>query len=225
MNDFASSVIDSLQKSKFIFVDWKTLEIDNAVIIWKNFSGKANRFGDTTKHFNIVVNKEVADELAKKGVRIYSSNDTDSETGEPSFRFFDVKINMDNAYPPLVTVFTDYNGVRTHNALNKETIGALDQISIESSDCAVHFYMADKSNGKATAYLHKLNVINHKVDEFGGKYANWDNVAVDSSSSQEPKPDGANIVLPKEGLKVADHDITMDAVDGDDAPKKEGKKK
>ena len=209
INDFNSSIVDSLLKSKFIFHDIKTLEIDNAVIIWKNFSGKANRFGNSNRHFNVVVNKEVADELTKKGVLVHPYFPEEKNVGDPLFYSFDVKINFESNYPPLVTVYTEYNGIKTHNAIGLDSLAALDTISFESADCIVNIYSSTKNPGKASAYLRKLNVIHRQVDEFGGKYSKWDN------SDQEQKQDVANTTK----------DAEENSIDGDDSPKKEGKNK
>lgn len=209
INDFNSSIVDSLLKSKFIFHDIKTLEIDNAVIIWKNFSGKVNRFGNSNRHFNVVINKEVADELTKKGVLVHPYFPEEKNVGDPLFYSFDVKINFESNYPPLVTVYTEYNGIKTHNAIGLDSLAALDTISFESADCIVNIYSSTKNPGKASAYLRKLNVIHRQVDEFGGKYSKWDN------SDQEQKQDVANTTK----------DAEENSIDGDDSPKKEGKNK
>ena len=56
MSRLVEQSLESLNKSEFIFHDNRTLEVRNAVIIWTNFQGKANRFGNTTKNFNLVIN-------------------------------------------------------------------------------------------------------------------------------------------------------------------------
>ena len=60
------------------------------------------------------------------------------------------------------------------------TIECLDRINIESADCIINLYESKMHPGKVSGYLRKLNVIQTKESDFGGKYDEWDTPEVNS---------------------------------------------
>jgi hypothetical protein len=227
MSEFVNFVVDSVSKSKFFFQNPKTLEVDNAVIIWKNFSGKANKWKNTARYFNLVITKDLADVLNNlivdaKGNKVSFNVHklVDHDTDEAQFYYIPVKVNMDSAFPPIITVYTDFNGNRSHNALNSETVGTLDSITFDSADLVLNISDSKVNPGHPSAYLKKLNVIHHKVVEFGGKYDDWDN------GSQEPEkeelPEKEEETAPQSGDVALDNlpEKEDSEIDGEDEPKK-----
>lgn len=142
------------------------LQIDDAIIIFKNFAGtgsKFNREGD--RNFAIVIeDQETADQLIGLGwnVRIKPPR----EDGEDPFMYLPVKIK-----------FTDFGPVvylKTGNAVNKldeESIECLDNIEILEANLDVRPYDWGPVNGKygRTAYLQGGEII-QKIDRFAMKY-------------------------------------------------------
>ena len=57
MSKIIEQSMDAHNESEFIFQTPNCLEVRNADKIWTNFEGKANRFGNTTKNFNLVINE------------------------------------------------------------------------------------------------------------------------------------------------------------------------
>ena len=130
------------------------LQIDEARIIYRNFSGegsKYNREGD--RNFAVVIpNQEMADELLEEGwnVKIKPPRDED----DSPFMYLPVKVKFNDRGPNVYLK----TGNRV-NRLNEETIDCLDNIDIMSVDVDIRPYDWDV-NGKSgrTAYLQAINV-------------------------------------------------------------------
>ena len=142
------------------------LQIDEARIIHKNFSGvatKYNREGD--RNFSVVIpDQDVADALVEDGwnVRIKPSRYED----DGPFMYLPVKVKFNDRGP---TVY-----LKTGKALNKldeESIGILDNIDILSVDLDIRPYDWEV-NGKTgrTAYLQSIHVT-QQVDRFAERYS------------------------------------------------------
>ena len=175
MSRLIENSLEELSKSEFIFHDNRTLEVRNAVLIWTNFKGKANRFGNTTKNFNLVINEEVKAALEQDPTREFTIHSIGGEgTDDPIMYLINVKVNMTSAYPPVVTLYTDFRGQKSRTSLDDTTIECLDYINIESADCIINLYESKMHPGKVSGYLRKLNVIQNKESEFGGKYDGWE---------------------------------------------------
>lgn len=189
MSEFTDHIIDAVAKSHFNFLDGnRTLEVTDAVLFWKNFEGKPNKFGTCRRNFNLAVSTEAGEALKKMNFRVNDLVDKEDEK-TVLFQFINVKVNMESAYPPIVTVFTDFNGRRSHTAISIETIGTLDKVSIQSADCTINIYSSAKNPGHPSGYLKKLNIIQNKMVEFGGKYDGWDNDPTPADATPEEEPD------------------------------------
>lgn len=142
------------------------LQIEDARIIYRNFSGlgsKYNREGD--RNFSVVIpNDEIKDILVEAGwnVKIRPPR----EEGETPFMHLPVKIKF-NGRGPAVYVASG----KSYTKLNEETIDMLDDIDIASVDLDLRPYDWEVQ-GKIgrTAYLQAINVIQN-IDRFGAKYA------------------------------------------------------
>jgi hypothetical protein len=137
------------------------LQIDDARIIYRNFSGvgtKYNREGD--RNFSLVIpNEEVADMLINEGwnVRIKPPRDED----DAPFMHLPVKVKFNDRGPNAY--------LKSGNSLVKldeESISCLDDVDIIRVDLDVRPYDWDV-NGKTgrTAYLHSIRV-EQEVDRF-----------------------------------------------------------
>lgn len=141
------------------------LQIDDAHIIYRNFSGepsKFNREGD--RNFAVVIpDQETADALIAEGwnVKIKPPRDED----DTPFMFLPVKVKFNERGPKVYL----RSGSRTKE-LNEETVGCLDQIDILEVDLDVRAFDWEV-NGKTgrTAYLQSIHVI-QEVDRFAERY-------------------------------------------------------
>lgn len=137
------------------------LQIDDARIIYRNFSGTAskyNREGD--RNFSVVIpTQEMADELIKAGwnVRIKPPR----EDGDEPFMYLPVKIKFSDRGPNCYL-----RSGKSQTELSEKTIGCIDDIDILSVDLDVRPYDWDV-NGKSgrTAYLQSIRVT-QKIDRF-----------------------------------------------------------
>ena len=141
------------------------LQIEDARIIYRNFSGiatKYNRAGD--RNFAVVIpNDEIKDALVEQGwnVKIKPPRDED----DSPFMFLPVKISF-NSRGPAAYILSGKNPQK----LNEETIGMLDEIDIQSVDMDLRPYDWEV-NGKTgrSAYLQAINVVQN-IDRFGAMY-------------------------------------------------------
>lgn len=145
----------------------KILQIEEAKIVYRNFSGvagKYNREGD--RNFAVVIpTQEIADDLMKEGwnVKIRPPRDEDDEP----FIYLPVKIKF-NDRGPGVYINTFDGGLER---LNEDTIGSLDNIDIVSVSLDIRAYDWEV-NGKTgrSAYLQGMEVTQN-IDRFAAKYA------------------------------------------------------
>ena len=142
------------------------LQIDDARIIYRNFSGagsKFNREGD--RNFAVVIpEQEMADALIAEGwnVKIKPPRDED----DTPFMYLPVKIKFNDRGPNCYLA----TGNRM-NRLDEESICCLDDVDILSVDMDIRPYDWDV-NGKIgrTAYLASIKVT-QEVDRFASKFA------------------------------------------------------
>lgn len=148
------------------------LRIDDARIIFRNFSGegsKFNRAGD--RNFALVIpNQDICDMLladenedgASWNVKVKPPREED----EDPLMFLAVKIKF-NSRGPNVYLNTDGKMVK----LDEDNIGMLDQIDISSVDLDIRPYDGEL-NGKAfrSAYLQSMCVTQDITDRFAARY-------------------------------------------------------
>ena len=142
------------------------LQIEDARIIYRNFTGvgsKFNREGD--RNFSVIIpNQEICDELIEAGWNVKIK--PPREDGEDPFMFLPVKIKFNNRGPAAYVI----SGNSRPKRLNEETIEMLDEIDIQSVNMDLRPYDWEV-NGKTgrTAYLQAIEVIQN-IDRFGAKY-------------------------------------------------------
>ena len=151
---------------KITFAPRGILQIDDARIIYRNFSGvgsKYNREGD--RNFALVIpNEEIKDALVQEGwnVKIKAPR----EEGDTPFMILPVKIKFNERGPRVYL-----KSGQALNKLDEETVGCLDDIDISSVDLDLRPFDWDV-NGKTgrTAYLQSIHVTQN-IDRFAARYA------------------------------------------------------
>ena len=142
------------------------LQIDEARIIYRNFSGapsKFNREGD--RNFAVAINdEEIKDALIEEGwnVKIKAPR----EEGDEPFMYLPVKVKFNERGPKVYL-----KSGKATNRLDEESIDCLDHVDIVSVDMDIRPY--DWSvNGKTgrTAYLQSIWVT-QEVDRFADRFA------------------------------------------------------
>ena len=145
------------------------LQIDDARIIFRNFSGepsKYNREGD--RNFAVVIpNSDLAERLSEDGWNV-KINDP-REEGDDPFIYLPVKVKFNDRGP---NVYLISGGKR--NKLDEETVGILDDIDIcsVSMDIRPYDWEVNGKTGRA-AYLQSIEVI-QEIDRFAARYAEED---------------------------------------------------
>lgn len=145
------------------------LQIDDARIIYRNFSGlgsKFNREGD--RNFSIVIDdQDVADALVEAGWNVKIK--PPREEGDIPFMHLPVKVKFNDRGP---TVYLKSGS--SLNKLDEESVECLDHVDILGVDLDIRPYDWEV-NGKAgrTAYLQSIHVT-QQVDRFAERYAEED---------------------------------------------------
>ena len=140
------------------------LQIDDARIIYRNFSGvgsKFNREGD--RNFAIYIGDEdVANELRDRGWNVKIK--PPRQDGDDPFMFLPVNIKFNDRGPSVYLVTGNKK-----TPLNENTVSCLDDIDILSVDLDIRPYDWDV-NGKTgrTAYLQSIWVT-QEVDRFASR--------------------------------------------------------
>ena len=141
------------------------LQIDDARIIFRNFSGapsKFNREGD--RNFAVIIpEQEIADALIADGWNVKIK--PPREDGDTPFMYLPVKIKF-NDRGPRVYLKSDSNIIR----LDKESISCLDNVDIISVDLDIRPYDWNVNGMEGrTAYLQSIQVT-QEVDRFYDQY-------------------------------------------------------
>lgn len=137
------------------------LQIDDARIVYRNFSGepsKYNREGD--RNFAVVIpNTEMADALTEAGWNVKVK--PPREEGEEPFMFLQVKVKFNERGPAAYL-----QSGRNMRKLSEDTISILDKVDIIGVDLDIRPYRYDVS-GKTgiSAYLQSIKVV-QDVDRF-----------------------------------------------------------
>lgn len=146
---------------KVTFAPKGILQIDDCRIIFRNFSGAAdkyNREGD--RNFSLVIpDDKTAQQLIDAGWNVKVKPPV--EEGEEPRRTLPVKVKF-NDHGPAIYLQTG----RSRNRLDEGSVGMLDNIDILSVDLDIRPYHWEM-NGKTgtTAYLQSMLVV-QRVDRF-----------------------------------------------------------
>ena len=137
------------------------LQIDDARIIYRNFSGEGSKFNrEGDRNFSVIIDDPaIADELISQGWNVKIKEPR--EEGEDPFITLPVKVKF-NERGPRVYLITG----NKRNELDEESISILDNVDIVNIDMDIRPYDWDV-NGKTgrTAYLHSMRVV-QEVDRF-----------------------------------------------------------
>lgn len=141
------------------------LQIDDARIIYRNFSGTASKFNrEGDRNFAMVIpTEELADKLTELGWNIKVKPPRDDDEGP--FMYLPIKIKF-NERGPAAYLKSGGNLIK----LDEESISCLDDVDIEGVDLDIRPFDWEV-NGKEgrTAYLQSI-CVTQRVDRFAAKY-------------------------------------------------------
>ena len=144
------------------------LQIDDARIIFRNFSGAPSQFNrEGDRNFAVVIpDEELAAQLSEDGwnVKIKEARDA----GDPPFMYLPVKIKF-NDRGPICYLQT---GSRL-NKLDEESIDILDNVDIAGVDLDIRPYdwgpIGPEQKYGRTAYLQSIKVV-QEIDRFAAEF-------------------------------------------------------
>ena len=139
------------------------ITIENARLIFKDFSGERNRFNND-RTFGVVLDPVSAEELTNDGWPVKTL--APREDGDEPLCFLSVKIVFGKVPPKIVLI-----SGKTKKILEEDTVGILDWVTIENADLIIRPYNYDFAGKTGTkAYLNSLYVTK-VVDTLEDKYA------------------------------------------------------
>lgn len=148
------------------FAPKNIVQIDDARIIYRNFSGAPSQFNrEGDRNFAVVIpDQEIADALIEQGWNVKIKPPREDQ--DTPFMFLSVKVKFNDRGPNVY--------LKTGHALNKlteETVSMLDDVDIVSVDLDIRPYDWE-INGKTgrTAYLHSMQVT-QQIDRFAAQFA------------------------------------------------------
>jgi len=128
------------------------LTIENAHIIYRNFSGAAKKYNAAgLRNFHVVLEPDQAKALENDGWNVKWPKPEEMEDKKPTLK---VWARFDN-YPPLIILLT----TRGRTELDEETVGQLDMVEIDRIDLKItgsYYEMEGRSGFKA--YLNQMFV-------------------------------------------------------------------
>lgn len=145
------------------------INIESAMIIWKNFSGERDKFNPGKRGFSVVIDDaETADDLRKEGWNVKErplpegADDSEKEWTLP------VKLNM-NRYTQVWLIVGKHKTL-----LDEDTVSQLDVVDIVNCDLSIRPYEWEM-NGRTgiTAYVDSMYVT-IRENKFAEKYADLD---------------------------------------------------
>ena len=145
------------------------ITIENARIIFRNLSGKPDKFNTQggKRGFSVVIDDpKFAKELIKEGWNVKTFKPKDDEEGEPG-HFLPVKVLYSERSNPHIYLCTK----RSKTMLNEDTISSLDYAEISSVDIVIRPYEYDVRGQKGVAAYVKTMYVNIVEDEFADKYS------------------------------------------------------
>lgn len=145
------------------------INIEEATIIWKNFSGERDRFNPGKRGFSVVIDDAVmADELRQEGWNIKER--PLQEGADPSEQEWTlpVKLNM-NRYTQVWLIVGNHKTL-----LDENTVAQLDVVDIINCDISIRPYEWEMSGRTGiTAYVDSMYVT-IRENKFAEKYADLD---------------------------------------------------
>ena len=141
------------------------ITMENAKIIFRNFSGKPSRFNkEGDRNFCLVLeDDELITRLRNDGWNVKATKPRDPDE-DPTF-YIQVAVKYENI-PPKIYMITSHN----KNLLTEETVGSLDYAEIKNIDVIVSPYPWEV-NGKFGVKAYCKNMyVTIEEDPFADKY-------------------------------------------------------
>lgn len=145
--------------------------IENARIIFKNFSGRADDFNNAgDRNFGVIIDHDTAERLVSEGWNVKYLRPR--EEGDDPTPYIKVKFKYTERSNPNIYKIEGNTGVKTR--LDETTVGGLDYDEFDNVDIVIRPYewertVKGQTTSGVTAYV-KAMYVTVVSDYFGGKY-------------------------------------------------------
>lgn len=186
------------ENSKFEILINGNLNVEQAAMIYKNFSGKPTKVNPAggKRTFSLVLTKELGERLDGMGWNIKVKEVRD-QLAEGEFTrtvswsdyidnfqndfdhalvYTEIVVNENSEYPPKIYKISEFNGEKTMALIPPEQWGRLDESELMNVDIVIHPYTHGRSIANPDAkkgYLKTMYAMAVPVNDFGGKYAGY----------------------------------------------------
>ena len=145
------------------------INIEGALIIWKNFSGERDKFNPGKRGFSVVIDDAVmADELKQEGWNVKERPLQEGADQSEQEWTLPVKLNM-NRYTQVWLIVGNHKTL-----LNEDTVAQLDVVDIVNCDISIRpFEWEMRGRTGITAYVDSMYVT-IRENKFAEKYADLD---------------------------------------------------
>lgn len=148
------------------------LRVENAVIIFKNFSGNPTNLNPQggKRTFSLCLPADWANILRSEG---WNVKEREIEDGEVLYHT-EIVVNENCKYPPHLYLLTEFMGNKALTLLPSDQYRRLDENMIVTVDLEIHPYEHGRGiAGSKKGYLKNLWATLQSVNDFGGKYADY----------------------------------------------------
>lgn len=145
------------------------INIEGALIIWKNFSGERDKYNPGKRGFSVVIDDPVmADELSNEGWNVKERPLPEGADSSEQEWTLPVKLNM-NRYTQVWLIVGNHKKL-----LDENTVAQLDVVDIVNCDISIRPYKWEMSGRSGiTAYVDFMYVT-IRENKFAEKYADLD---------------------------------------------------
>lgn len=132
---------------------FNSMDILNAKLIFRNFSGEKNDFNaEGQRNFSVILDEETANGLSEAGVNIRTRESSDPD--EPPIYTMKVNVSYRKSEPTICLITS-----KGKKFLHEDRVGELDHVNIENADLTVTFsYWEMRGKSGFSAYLDSLYV-------------------------------------------------------------------
>ena len=170
------------------------LQVEHAVIMYKNFAGSPDRFNVNggKRTFNLVLSESAAQELKELGWNVKEKAPRNAD--EDFLYTTEIVVNMNARRKPKLWLCTDKNGKKRMSELDESTMSLLDDGEFSNIDIIINPWKHDKNKDYSIkGYLHSLWATQASGLNFGDKYAEFEEVndpAAGIAPSEDDDDDG-----------------------------------
>lgn len=142
-----------------------TVTIENARILFRNFSGEAGRYNPKgNRNFCVLLDPDVAESLKEDGWNVKTL--TPKEDGDPELPYIQVALNYGAHVPPRIVMITS----RGKTVMTEDTVSILDWADIQSVDLILNEYRWEVNDRKGIKGYVKSMFVTIFEDELEVKY-------------------------------------------------------